>query len=101
MAEPLLTPNTTTQESPGHRERGPLRHKVLYGLKLIAVNLLVFAVSIELASIVLVHLKKWPLTRPTYHMSRYEFWGTYNPVFGMWHPPNGHFIHQEGCFSFE
>ncbi len=81
--------------------RRTFRQKTVYALKLLAVNLLVFAVSIELASLVLVHLKKWPLTRPTYHMSRYEFWGTYNPVFGMWHPPDGHFIHQEGCFSFQ
>ncbi|HLI64180.1 MAG TPA: hypothetical protein VKV05_12335 [Terriglobales bacterium] len=81
--------------------RRSFRQKAAYALKLLAVNFLVFAVSMELASTVLVHLKKWPLTRPTYHMSRYEFWGTYNPVFGMWHPPNGHFLHQEGCFSFE
>ena len=100
MPEPTLTngsPTSTTTEPPPK----PRGSKFLYALKLIAVNLLVFAVSIELASIVLVHLKKWPLTRPTYHLGRYEFWGTYNPVFGMWHPPNGHFIHQEGCFSFE
>ena len=101
MPEPTLTtgsPASTTTQPPPPKSRGS---KFLYALKLIAVNLLVFAVSIELASIVLVHLKKWPLTRPTYHLGRYEFWGTYNPVFGMWHPPNGHFLHQEGCFSFE
>jgi hypothetical protein len=104
MPEPTVSngspPGTTTQNA-AEPPRSSLRQKLLYALKLIAVNLLVFGVSIELASIVLVHLKKWPLTRPTYHLGRYEFWGTYNPVFGMWHPPNGHFLHQEGCFSFE
>lgn len=101
MHEPAVSTKTMTGELPTHSQKRSFGQKTLYALKLIAVNLLVFGVSIELASIVLVHLKKWPLTRPTYHMSRYEFWGTYNPVFGMWHPPNGHFIHQEGCFSFE
>ena len=104
MPEPTLTngssTSTTLQSTADSPRRSP-GQKFLYALKLIAVNLLVFAVAIELASMVLVHLKKWPLTRPTYHLDRYEFWGTYNPVFGMWHPPNGHFLHQEGCFSFE
>jgi hypothetical protein len=105
MPEPTVTNHSTastiTQSSADLPPRSSFRGKILYALKLVAVNLLVLGVSIELASIVLVHLKKWPLTRPTYHLGRYEFWGTYNPVFGMWHPPNGHFLHQEGCFSFE
>lgn len=101
MHEPAVSTKTMTGELPTHSQERSFGQKTRYALKLIAVNLLVFGVSIELASVVLVHLKRWPLTRPTYRMSRYEFWGTYNPVFGMWHPPNGRFLHQEGCFSFE
>ena len=60
-----------------------------------------FAVAAEVASLVLVHLKKWPSARPTYHLSYYKFWTDTNPAFGIWHRPNGHFLHQEGCFSLE
>ena len=70
-------------------------------LRLLAVNFLVFAVSAELASMVLVHLKSWPSARPTYHLTPYRFWTDTNPAFGIWHRPNGHFVHQEGCFSLE
>ena len=59
---------------------------------MIAVNFLVFAVAAELASIVLVHLKKWPSARPTYHLSEYKFWTDTNPDFGIWHRPDGHFL---------
>jgi len=104
MSEPTVTSQTDPATAgPEHLQaahRG-FRKTLASAARLLAVNLLVFGVSAELASIVLVHMKKWPLTRPTYHVSRYEFWGTTNPVFGMWHPPNGHFLHQEGCFSFE
>lgn len=75
--------------------------KVFWILRLIAVNFLVFAVAAELASIVLVHLKKWPSARPTYHLTYYKFWTDTNPDFGIWHRPSGHFLHQEGCFSLD
>ncbi len=100
MSEGLAISNPKSAAA-GESPRRSFYQRSMYALRLLAVNFLVFAVSVELASIVLVHLKKWPLTRPTYHLSRYEFWGTSNPVFGMWHPANGHFLHQEGCFSFE
>ena len=70
-------------------------------LRLIAVNFLVFAVAAELASLILVHLRKWPSARPTYHLTYYKFWTDTNRDFGIWHRPNGHFLHQEGCFSLE
>jgi hypothetical protein len=79
----------------------PFRRKFFSALKLVGVNLLVLGIAVEIASIGLVHLKKWPLGRPTYQLSRYDFWEVANPNFGMWHPANGHFLHQEGCFSFE
>jgi hypothetical protein len=73
----------------------------LYALRLIAVNFLVFAVMAELVSVVLVHRKNWPSSRPTYRLNYNEFWADINPAFGVWHRPNGHFFHQGGCFSVE
>jgi hypothetical protein len=70
-------------------------------LRLIVVNFLIFAVLAELVSIVLVHRKNWPSSRPTYHLNYNQFWADINPVFGVWHRPNGQFLHQEGCFSVE
>ena len=53
--------------------RAPLVGKrALSALKLLGVNLLVLGIAIELASIVLVHLKKWPGDCPTYHLGRYD-----------------------------
>jgi hypothetical protein len=95
MANPTVTGERQRTGRPSRKKR------LLSALKLVAVNLLVLGVSVELASIVLVHLKKWPMGRPTYRVSRYDFWEVTNPAFGMWHPANGHFLHQEGCFSFE
>ncbi len=73
----------------------------LYALRLIAVNFLVFAIMAELVSVVLVHRKSWPSSRPTYRLNYNEFWADINPAFGVWHRPNGHFFHQGGCFSVE
>jgi len=73
----------------------------VYALRLLVVNLLVFAVLAELASIVIVHRKKWPASKPTYHLNYNQFWADVNPAFGVWHRPNGRFLHQEGCFSVE
>jgi len=75
--------------------------KALSILWLVLVNFLVFAVAAELASIVIVHLRRWPSARPAYHLTFNTFWTDTDPVFGIWHPPNGHFLHQEGCFSVE
>ncbi len=95
-------PESTTSQGRDHGAgRRSVGTRALSALKLLGVNLLVLGIAMELASIVLVHLKKWPGDRPTYHVSRYPFWAVTNPVFGMWHPANGHFLHQEGCFSFE
>ena len=72
-----------------------------YALRVVAVNFLIFAVLAELVSIVLVHRKSWPASKPTYHLNYNEFWADTNPAFGVWHRPNGRFLHQEGCFSVE
>ena len=73
--------------------------KLASAAKLVAVNLLVFAVLAELVSIVLVHRRSWPASRPTYHLGYNEFWADINPVFGVWHRPNGVFYHKGGCFD--
>jgi len=77
----------------------PILKPTLYVLRLVAVNFLLFAVSAELASIALVHLPNWPSSRPSYHLSYNLFWADINPVFGVWHRPNGVFIHKGGCYD--
>jgi hypothetical protein len=92
--------NPTADAAGAPRKRSVLG-AVLYALRLIALNFLVFAVAAELVSIVCVHRKSWPSSRPTYHLNYNSFWADINPVFGVWHRPNGHFFHQGGCFSVE
>ena len=70
-------------------------------LGLALINFFVFAVLAEAVSIAIVHFKRWPSSRPTYHLSYNKFWAETNPVFGIWHRPNGRFFHQGGCFSVE
>jgi hypothetical protein len=81
--------------------RRSLRQAALSALRLLAINLLVFTALAELASIVFVHLNDWPSSRPTYHLTYNEFWADINPAFGIWHRPDGRFLHQGGCFSVE
>ena len=75
--------------------------KALYALRVVAVNFLIFAVLAELASIILVHLSNWPSTRPNYRLSDNTFFADTNPVFGVWHRPNGHYFHKGGCYDVE
>ena len=96
MVATIAQVSTSTKAPPR-----PLLRRVLSVLRVVAINFFVFAVAAELASIVLVHLKRWPSTRPTYHLTYYKFWVDTNPAFGIWHRPKGHFLHQEGCFSQE
>jgi hypothetical protein len=70
-------------------------------LKLILINFLIFAVFAELASLILVHSKKWPSSRPSYRLNYNAFWADINPSFGVWHRPNGHFVHKGGCYTVE
>lgn len=105
MSEPTVIGSsqsgTASQDVPKVANRRSFLRKSAYALRLLAVNFLVFAVAAELASIVLVHRKSWPSARPTYHLTPYQFWTDTNPAFGIWHRPDGHFVHQEGCFSLE
>lgn len=70
-------------------------------LKLVLINFLIFAVLAELASLILVHSKKWPSSRPSYRVNYNAFWADINPSFGVWHRPNGHFVHKGGCYTVE
>jgi len=78
--------------------RSPLR-SALRALRLFAVNLLVFAVLAELVCLVLVHRRNWPSSRPSYRLSYNTFFADINPVFGVWHRPNGVFEHKGGCYD--
>jgi hypothetical protein len=70
-------------------------------LQLIGINILIFVILAELVSLVMVHLPNWPSSRPSYRLSYNSFWADINPVFGVWHRPNGVFIHKGGCYSVE
>jgi len=70
-------------------------------VRLVAINFLVFAVLAEIACFIYIHVTNWPSSRPTYHVNYNSFWADINPVFGVWHRPNGHFLHASGCFSVE
>ena len=71
----------------------------LYALRLIAVNFAVFAILVEILSIVVVHLPNWRSSRPSYHLAENRFFADINPVFGVWHRPNGHYFHKGGCYN--
>jgi hypothetical protein len=70
-------------------------------LRIVGINFLIFAVSAEIVCLVLVHRRNWPASRPNYHVNYNEFWIDSNPVFGVWHRPNGSYIHKGGCFEVE
>jgi len=90
---------TNSSQTVGPPRSASCLAKVSRFLRLVAVNFLVFAVLAELVSIILVHRKSWPASRPTYHVSYNLFWADINPVFGVWHRPNGVFIHKGGCYD--
>ena len=77
----------------------PFWKKLLSGLRIFAINFLIFAVLAELASVIYINVTKWPGSKPSYHVEYNDFWVASNPVFGMWHRPNGHFVHKSGCYS--
>src|SRR5215469_5016640 len=70
-------------------------------LRVAAVNLLVFALMAELVSLFVVHLPNWRSSRPNYHLTYNLFFADINPVFGVWHRPNGHYFHKGGCYDVE
>ena len=89
----------TTPVNEGAPARRSLLRSAIYALRLVAVNLLVFFVLLEIVSVIIVHRHNWPSSRPTYRVNHGQFWVDINPAFGTWHPSNGHFVHQGGCFS--
>jgi len=74
---------------------------IFYALRLIAVNFVIFAALAELISLVLVNRSSWPSSRPNYRVNHEQFWIDSNRATGHWHPANGHFLHQDGCFTVE
>ena len=94
----------TTEAAPSaatSSQRRSVLKKVLSALRILAINLAIFAVLAELVSLIYINATKWPGSRPSYHVGYNEFWTDNNPAFGMWHRPNGHFIHKSGCYSVE
>lgn len=68
-------------------------------LRLIAINFIVFGVLAELLCLVYINVTNWPSSKPSYRVN--SFWADINPVFGVWHRPNGHYIHKGGCYNVE
>ena len=79
----------------------PFFKKVLSGLRIFAINFVIFAVLAELASLIYINVTKWPGSKPSYQVGYNDFSADINPAFGAWHRPNGHFIHKSGCYSVE
>jgi hypothetical protein len=94
----LAIRETGALKQPGKRS---ISRRTLGALRVLAINFLIFAVLAEVACIFLVHMKRWPSSRPNYHLSYNSFWADINPSFGVWHRPNGHFFHKAGCYSVE
>jgi hypothetical protein len=92
--------NTTPVAAPTARPRSLLRAG-LSVLRLIAVNVIIFVVLAELFCLVYINVTNWPGSKPNYRLNYNSFWADINPVFGVWHRPNGRFIHKSGCYSVE
>jgi hypothetical protein len=75
--------------------------KILYALRVLAINFLIFAVLAEVVSLILVHRHNWPASRPSYRLAYNSFWTDINPAFGVWHRSNGDYIHKGGCYNVE
>ena len=83
----------------GDSERRSFRQRALSVLRLLAVNFAIFAVLAEVGSFIYINVTNWPGSKPSYHVDYNRFWADINPAFGVWHRPNGHFIHKSGCYS--
>src|SRR5579863_9269336 len=75
--------------------------KTLSVLKVIVINFLIFAVLAELVCLIFINVTNWPGSKPSYRLAYNSFWVDSNPVFGVWHRPNGTFIHKSGCYTVE
>ena len=65
----------------------PFFRKVLSALRIFAINLVIFAVLAELASLIYINVTKWPGSKPSYHVGYNDFSADINPAFGAWHRP--------------
>jgi hypothetical protein len=83
----------------GDSEPRSFRHRTLSVLRLLAINFVIFAVLAEVGSLIYINVTNWPGSKPSYHVDYNRFWADINPAFGVWHRPNGHFIHKSGCYS--
>jgi len=81
--------------------RCPSLKKVLSALRIFAINLAIFAVLAELASLIYINVVKWPSSKPNYRLNYNSFWTDINPTFGVWHRANGHYFHKGGCYNVE
>ena len=68
-------------------------------LRILAINFVIFAVMAEVVCLIYINVTNWPGSKPSYHVDYNRFWADINPAFGVWHRPNGHFIHKSGCYS--
>jgi hypothetical protein len=82
-------------------QQRPFLKKLLSGLRLFAINFVIFAVLAELVSLIYINVTKWPGSKPSYQVGYNDFSADINPAFGAWHRPNGHFVHKSGCYSVE
>jgi hypothetical protein len=93
--------NQTIPVSESTTPQRSLLGRALSVARVVALNFLVFAVLAELGCLLFINLTNWPSSKPSYHISDNWFWVDLNPVFGVWHRPNGHFVHRGGCYTVE
>jgi hypothetical protein len=80
-------------------EQRSILKKCLSALRIVAINFVIFAALAEVASFIYINVTKWPGSKPSYHIDYNRFWADIDPAFGVWHRPNGHFIHKSGCYD--
>jgi hypothetical protein len=87
------TPTTAITEKRSFWKRS------LSALRILAINFVIFAVLAEVVCLIYINVTNWPGSKPSYHVDYNLFWADIDPAFGVWHRPNGHFIHKSGCYS--
>ncbi len=63
------------------------------------VVLLMCFISIEITIFLSIKYLGLPISFPSYSLNSYYFWEDINTDFGVWHRPNGSFIHKKACFE--
>lgn len=75
--------------------------------RIFAITLRIAGVSLatvilaELASFLVIRLKKIPVELPSYSLAvlKGSFWADLDSAFGVWHRPNSSYRHRESCFD--